>query len=187
MDDNNIEIIETTSSKKEVPKRLVNLLFGTVDIDDVGSRVLDDIIMPSIATMLYNSLDYLNRRILFPSEKPTIIKGDSLVGNNVTDYNGISKGRSVKVLKAKDRKRVRPLSFESRIKAVEVLDTLRKHIRSYGRVSVAILYDEVGIRATTADTKYGWYSLGHDAYISESINDGKRTYVLYMPEPEELD
>ena len=66
--------------------------------------------------------------------------------------------------------------LESRREAEEVLNRMEDLIDSYGVVSVADLYDLVGISGKYTDNKYGWTNL-RDADI-ERTRDG---YLLVFP------
>lgn len=71
--------------------------------------------------------------------------------------------------------------LDSRGDAEEVLDRLEESIKAYGMVSVADLYDLVGISGEFTDNKYGWYNLrGADV---QRVNNG---YWLKLPRAQAL-
>lgn len=72
--------------------------------------------------------------------------------------------------------------LDSRREAEEVLDRMEDLIDTYKIVSVADLYDLVGISGNYTDNKYGWTNL-RNAYV-ESHRDG---YSLKLPKPLPLD
>ena len=71
--------------------------------------------------------------------------------------------------------------LETRREAEEVLNRMEDLIDSYGVVSVADLYDLVGISGNYTDNKYGWMNL-RSAGI-ERTRDG---YMLLLPKVKPL-
>ena len=66
--------------------------------------------------------------------------------------------------------------FDTRKEAEEVLDRMDDLIDTYGVVSVADLYDLVGISGNYTDNKYGWTNL-RNADV-QRVRDG---YLLKLP------
>ena len=72
--------------------------------------------------------------------------------------------------------------LESRAEAEEVLNSMDDLLDRYGLVSVADLYDLVGITGNYTDNKYGWTSLRHASV--QRLRDG---YLLKLPRAIPLD
>lgn len=68
------------------------------------------------------------------------------------------------------------VTLESRADAEDVLDRLKEAINEYGSVSVADLYDLIGVTGEFTDNKYGWVNLAN-ADI-QRVRDG---YLLKLP------
>lgn len=68
------------------------------------------------------------------------------------------------------------LVFESRGDAEQVLDSLDELIETYGIVSVADLYDLVGLKSSFNDTRFGWTS-----FDSAVVVRGRYGYLLKLP------
>jgi hypothetical protein len=139
--------------------------------------------------------DYINQDVLIPAAKKAIVEMvDS--GINMLIY-GESKPRNkdrnnsrVSYTKYYERERdyergtrtrVRGYDYDdiildTRREAEEVLDRMQDLIDTYGMVSVADLYDLVGINGSYTDNKYGWTRL-RDADI-QRVRDG---YLLKLP------
>ena len=66
--------------------------------------------------------------------------------------------------------------LDTRREAEEVLDRMQDLIDSYGMVSVADLYDLVGINGSYTDNKYGWTHLRSTDV--QRVRDG---YLLKLP------
>ena len=71
--------------------------------------------------------------------------------------------------------------LETRGEATEVLDTMYNIISQYDSVSVADLFDAVGISSEFTDEKWGWTDL-HGADIRR-VHEG---YLLDLPRPQPL-
>lgn len=72
--------------------------------------------------------------------------------------------------------------LESRAEAEEVLNSMDDLLERYGLVSVADLYDLVGITGNYTDNKYGWTNLRHASV--QRLRDG---YLLKLPRAIPLD
>ena len=75
------------------------------------------------------------------------------------------------------RKNVDNIRFDSRETAEGVLKTLTEIINVYGFVTVADMYDLVGLNATYTEQKYGWVDLKEAKIVR--VRSG---YKLLMPE-----
>lgn len=72
--------------------------------------------------------------------------------------------------------------LESRAEAEEVLNSMDELLERYGLVSIADLYDLVGITGNYTDNKYGWTNLRHASV--QRLRDG---YLLKLPRAIPLD
>ena len=66
--------------------------------------------------------------------------------------------------------------LDTRREAEEVLDRMQDLIDNYGMVSVADLYDLVGINGSYTDNKYGWTHLR-----SADVQHVREGYLLKLP------
>lgn len=74
------------------------------------------------------------------------------------------------------------VTLDSRGEAEEVLSRMDELIDTYGMVSVADLYDLVGVTGTYTDNKYGWTNIRNAEPIR--VRDG---YMLKLPKAGPLD
>lgn len=74
------------------------------------------------------------------------------------------------------------LIFETRGEAEEVLTNLLDIIADYQVVSVADLYDLVGITAPFTANRYGWTELG-----SANVSRIREGYIINLPKPKAID
>lgn len=153
-----------------------------------------------ISEDISNVKDYIIYDVLLPAAKKTI---SEIVSNGIDmilygETRSKSKSRGSKVSYSKyyeDRdddyrrsSRRRAVGYdyedvilESRREAEEVLNRMEDLIDTYGVVSVADLYDLVGISGNYTDNKYGWTNL-RSAGV-ERTRDG---YLIYLPKVKPL-
>lgn len=139
--------------------------------------------------------DYILMEVLLPAAKKAI---SDIVTNGIDmllygETRSKSKGRESRVSYTKyyDRERDydRPsrtrgrygydyddIILDTRKEAEEVLDRMDDLIDTYGMVSVADLYDLVGVSGNYTDNKYGWTNL-RNADV-QRVRDG---YLLKLP------
>ena len=165
-------IAQAKTKKKSEAKKLVGA-FVQEDVTSVKDYIINDVLIPAakkaITDIITNGIEML------------------LYG----ETRSKSKDRSTKVSYTKyyDRDYDRParsrgrygydyddIILDTRKEAEEVLDRMDDLIDSYGVVSVADLYDLVGISGNYTDNKYGWTNL-RNADV-QRVRDG---YLLKLP------
>ena len=106
------------------------------------------------------------------------------------DENGkaIATGIAAKVIdfifdeyepKTHDKK---PLSFETRREANEVIGELKAIINDYGYATVADIYDLVGVNPSYKDNVYGWKDLDKAKVKRKKVKD----YRVVLPKPHKV-
>lgn len=149
-----------------------------------------------IAEDITSVKDYIIMEVLLPAAKKAI---SDIVTNGIDmilygETRSKSKSRESRVsytsyYKDRDRDYDRPsrsrgrygydyddIILDTRKEAEEVLDRMDDLIDTYGMVSVADLYDLVGISGNYTDNKYGWTNL-RNADV-QRVRDG---YLLKLP------
>lgn len=176
-EDKKIEKVATgkVKTKKKSGANKLSEVFVTEDISSVKDYILYDVLLPAakktISEIVSNGIDML----LYGETKSKSKSRGSKVSyskyydDREDDYRRSSRRRAV----GYDYEDV---ILESRREAEEVLNRMEDLIDSYGVVSVADLYDLVGISGKYTDNKYGWTNL-RDADI-ERTRDG---YLLVFP------
>lgn len=153
--------------------------FISEDIHNVKSYVITDVLIPSvkraISEMVTNGIDM----ILYGSTggRSKRSSADRVSYRNYYDRRDDDRYRD------RDRDRVRTSAYsfddivlDSRGEAEEVLARMDELIDQYGIVSVADLYDLVGITGNYTDNKYGWTNIRNAEPIR--VRDG---YMLRLP------
>lgn len=153
--------------------------FISEDIHNVKSYVITDVLIPSvkraISEMVTNGIDM----ILYGSTggRSKRSSADRVSYRNYYDRRDDDRHRD------RDRDRVRTSAYsfddivlDSRGEAEEVLARMDELIDQYGIVSVADLYDLVGVSGNYTDNKYGWTNIRNAEPIR--VRDG---YMLRLP------
>lgn len=170
-------------TKKKSGANKVADVFISEDISNVKDYILYDVLLPAakktISEIVSNGIDM----ILYGETKP---KSKSR-GTKVS-YNRYYDDRDDDYRRRDSSRRARVLGYdyedvilESRTEAEEVLNRMEDLIDTYGVVSVADLYDLVGISGNYTDNKYGWTNL-RTAGI-ERTRDG---YLIVLPKVKPL-
>ena len=151
--------------------------FISEDIHNVKSYVITDVLIPSIkraiSEMVTNGIDM----ILYGSTGGRSKRSSA----DRVSYRNYYDRRDDDRYHDRDRVRTSPYSFDdivldSRGEAEEVIARMDELIDQYGIVSVADLYDLVGVSGNYTDNKYGWTNIRNAEPIR--VRDG---YMLRLP------
>lgn len=185
MENKKVEKVATgkVKTKKKSSANKFADVFISEDMGNVKDYILYDVLLPAakktISEIVSNGIDM----ILYGETKP---KSKSR-GTKVS-YNRYYDDRDDDYRRRDSSRRARVLGYdyedvilESRTEAEEVLNRMEDLIDTYGVVSVADLYDLVGISGNYTDNKYGWTNL-RTAGI-ERTRDG---YLIVLPKVKPL-
>lgn len=159
--------VKQIAHAKERKKNKVIETFFPGNVENVGSYIFTEAIVPAIKKAALDGISM----ILF---------GNTNYSNGKSKSNGVS---YVSYNKMSDKKysnersySVRDIILESRGECEEVIDAMDDIIDRYDCVTVADLYDLVGISGEFTDNKYGWYSTNRMDTIR--VREG---YLLKLP------
>lgn len=153
-------IEKVVTGKVKVEKNKVHKftdIFIAEDIENVKSYLLMDVLVPTIRNtivdMIINGAQMIflgrtgGRGSRYPADKYSYTKY----------YKGDN--RQYEDAQVRTRHSYDNITIESRGEAEMVLDRLIEQLEDYGMVSIADLYQLVGITAEHTDYKYGWTDL----------------------------
>lgn len=164
----------SVKTKKRNGVRTIADAFIPEDISNVKQYILTDIILPTIKKMFYNifqnSLDAIFGEI--GRSKP------STTASRVSyrSYYEPERKRDVYSPTMRNGYSYDDIILENRGEAEDVILRMEEIIEVYGIVSVADLYDLVGIAGNHTDNKYGWTDI-HSAQVVR-VRDG---YLIKLP------
>lgn len=173
--------------KKGLGSKLKDLFFGE-DLKTSVENTVTDILVPAAKDAVSDAITGTVETLLFGraggrrySRRPSAFSDYRPKVNYASPFRD-----------ERDRDRERPyrsaraslndIILESRGEAEHVLDILLEQIERYDKVSVADLYEAVGVIGNYTDNNYGWTELG-SARI-QRVRDG---YMLNLPDPILLD
>ena len=168
----------TVKTKKKGELSKLSSIFFPEDIKNVRSYVFMDVIVPAvkkaISDIVTTGIDMLiygsagrGGRNSSPSSK---VSYRSYYDRKSDDRFGASESRTRTGYNYDD------ITFDNRGEAEEVLMRMSELIDTYGVVSVADLYDLVGVTGSYTDNKYGWTNVRNAEVIR--VRDG---YMLKLP------
>lgn len=158
-------------------------VFVAEDMDSVKSYIFMDVLVPAIkkaiSDIVTNGIDML----LYGENGSTKSKSTASKVSYRSYYDQRNNDRE-QYARAYPRRGYDfdDVVVETRGEAEEVLTRLDEALATYKTVSIADLYDLVGITAQYTDNKYGWTDI-HSAQVVR-IRDG---YLIKMPRPMPLD
>ncbi len=161
-------------SAKTRKKKGVHKLAGVFlsdDVDHVKSYILEDILLPAIKDFILDTV----KALLGVSGRT----GKSSTASKVSYrsyYDKENDRRSDRFPKARTGYDYDDIVLDNRGEAEDVLSRMDELISVYGLVSVADLYDLVGVTGNYTDNKYGWTDIRSASVIK--VRDG---YMLKLP------
>jgi hypothetical protein len=168
--------------KKTLGKRFSETFLGG-DARGAGSYVMFDVLLPALRDMVADTVTMgIERMVYGDAARPrnSRVRG-GVVGH--TAYNRVSAGLRIdpREAAAQGRSRRAGHSFDdivvdTRIEAEEVVNSMFNHLNKYEQVSLATLYDFVGIQWNYIDQKWGWVDLA-----GTDIRRTRDGYLLKFP------
>lgn len=162
-----------TRKKNDIQRFAGN--FIAEDVRSVKDYIIQDVLIPAAKKAIVEMVDSGINMLIYGESKP---RNKDRNGSRVSYTKYYERERDYE---RGTRTRVRGYDYDdiildTRREAEEVLDRMQDLIDTYGMVSVADLYDLVGINGSYTDNKYGWTRL-RDADV-QRVRDG---YLLKLP------
>ena len=164
-----------TKKKSEIQK--LGSIFISEDVNNVKDYILMDVLVPSIKNAIYELVTGSLDMIFFNGQGNLKKKSQSSTVSYSRYYDqkrdtdrGYSGTRTATGYDYND------IILETRGEAEDVLDRMSELIDTYGQVTVADLYDLVGITGNYTDNKYGWVNIRNAEPIR--VRNG---YLLKLP------
>lgn len=171
-------VAKAKTKKKSEVKKFADV-FIAEDITSVKDYVVNDVLIPAakkaISDIITNGVDM----ILYGEAKGRDRRRDGGSRVSYTKYYERDRDRDRDYDRSRTRRSVYDyddIILDTRGEAEDVLNRMDDLIDAYGMVSVADLYDLVGISGNYTDNKYGWTNL-RNAEVRRT-RDG---YLLKLP------
>jgi hypothetical protein len=174
----------TAKVKKKSEIRKFTDVFISEDSSSVKSYIFADVFVPAVKKLISDIVKDGIEMILYGG---TSRKGDrsDRFGAGYISYNKYSDRRDDRrpnYSRSQSRLNYDDIILETRGEAEEVLSRLDELIDMYGVVSIADLYDLVGISCSYTFEKYGWTNIRNAEIVR--VRDG---YLLKLPKVGPID
>lgn len=165
----------TAKVKKKSGVHKLADIFISEDIKNVKSYAVMDVLVPAvkkaISDIVKDGID-----MIFYGGKTKRSGGGSVAGRiSYADYYNRDSGRPVENA-TRSGYCPNDVVVETRGEAEEVIDRMNELIGEYGEVSVADLYDLVGVTGNYTDNNYGWTNITNAEPVR--VNGG---YLISLP------
>ena len=185
------KIISGHAMQRKTPlsRKIAETLTGD-DAQTVGGYVLFEVIIPALKSMLSEVASQGVERLLFGETRPRSSSSYGRPGATRTNYDRMYQPphrdeprRSTHVpQRTRSSTALGEVILRSRGDAEDVIDALGALLEQYDVVTVADLYELVGVTGSFTDDKWGWTDL-RGARISR-VREG---YLLDLPRPQSID
>lgn len=172
----------TVKTKKKSEIHKFTDIFVAEDVGNVKSYLIQDLLIPSIKNTILD-LIIEGATIIFKGESGRSKKRSSVDYVSYRNYADRDRRDDQRYSRAKSSYGYDDIILESRGEAEEVLTRMDELIDTYGFVTVADLYDLVGMTCNYTDNKYGWTNLR----TAEPVRVRGGDYMLRLPKAYTID
>lgn len=185
------KVVTGTATKRKIPlSRKIIETFAGDSAHNVGQYIMFDVIVPAIKVMISDAISQGFERLLFGGAARGRPSGAGYRPKQHTSYQGMFVGNSQNgrgstreiSTRASATHNFDEVILDSRDEANNVLEVLEEAIKEFGVVTVADLYDTVGVTGNWADNQWGWTDL-RDAEV-RLVRGGK--YIINLPSTEPI-
>ena len=176
-----VEKVISGSAKPKKKNKFTDVLISE-DVNNVKSYILMDVLIPAvkkaISDIITNGID-----MLLYGEAGRNKKNSNASKVSYRSYYENDRGRELTLPHGgRNSYNYDEITINNRGDAEEVLSRMDELISTYGLVSVADLYDLVGMTGNYTDNKYGWTDIRSASVVR--VRDG---YLLKLPKALPLD
>lgn len=179
----NIEKIVNDNSKVTVKKRSEVKKFADVfiaeDIHSIKNSIINDILIPSFKKLISDTIKNGIDMMLYGGTT-SAQRNSSNRASKVSYRSYYDEPNTTRTIR--QTYNYNEILFDERGEAESVLDRMIEIISNYDSVSVADLYDLVGVTGSHTDNKYGWKNLSSASVVREQGG-----YIIKLPKPNPLD
>lgn len=165
----------TVKVKKKSEIHKIKDIFVSEDASNIKSYILNDVLIPTIKQTISDIVKNVIDMTLFGGNGS---KGRNSIASTVSYRNYYDRGNSIQrgTTRTTTGYNYDDITIDSRGEAEEVLTRMDELISCYGVVSVADLYDLIGVTGSYTDNKYGWTNIRNARVVR--ANGGGWTFDL---------
>ena len=176
---------DATLRKKPLGRKFMDTFMGA-DLKSVMQYVISDVLAPAAKDMIVEAGSQGLERMIFGDTNPRRRSAGGITPTGHINYNRMGKSSRGTSGPVQSRVRTRhafdEVVLQSRAEGQEVLSRMYDILSKYESVTVADLYELVGLRGDHTDLKWGWTDL-HGASVDRLRSGG---FLLDLPQPESL-
>jgi hypothetical protein len=170
------KVIKGNATTRKNEMRRLTDVFISEDVKNVKEYLIMDVLVPTIKKTIVDVVTDSVSMIFGMSprrgdSKSSKVSYDRFYNRNESDRNAASSNRTRNGYSYDD------IALESRQEAEEVLTRMDELVDTYGEVTVADLYDLVGVTCEFTDNNYGWTNIRNAKVVR--LRDGK--YMIDLP------
>lgn len=169
-------IAGTVKSKKKNEIQKFADVFISEDVTNVKSYILLDVLVPAIKKAISDIVTNGIDMILYGESNRTKSNSAASKVSYRSYYDGGNGRRDYSAARTKTGYNYDDIILDNRGEAEDVLSRMDELISTYGVVSVADLYDLVGVTGNYTDNKYGWTDIRSAQVVR--VRDG---YLIKLP------
>lgn len=159
----------SVKSKKKNGVQKIARVFVPEDVENVKTYIIEDIVVPAVKDIILDAV-----RVFLGIDKRS---GKGSAASKVAYRSCYDKDRQKNsVARTRVGYDYDDIILDNRGEAEEVLTRMDELIDEYGLVSVADLYDLVGVTGNYTDNKYGWTDIRSASVVR--VRDG---YMIKLP------
>lgn len=165
----------TVKVKKKSEIHKIKDIFVSEDAGNIKSYILNDVLIPTIKQTISDIVKNVIDMTLFGGNGS---KGRNSIASTVSYRSYYDRGNSIQrgTTRTTTGYNYDDITIDSRGEAEEVLTRMDELISCYGVVSVADLYDLIGVTGSYTDNKYGWTNIRNARVVR--ANGGGWTFDL---------
>lgn len=168
-----------TKKKSELRKLADSFIYD--DIKSIRSYIVDDILIPTAKKAISDIIRIGTDMLLF-GESGREKNRSSSSRVSYRDYYDSSRRRDDRSYqRARTGYDYDDILYENRGEAEAVLERMDELVETYGRVSIADMYDLSDLTCNYTDNNYGWFDIRNASV--ERVRDG---YIIKMPRAKSL-
>ena len=177
---------EVKKRSKPLGKRFKETFVGG-DIKEATGYVITDVVMPGIRDMVFESIMNGAKRFLygttFTPSRTQNSKNSRFSYNNPISRMAVDPRDSVMLPKQSPHRarEAGEIVLQQKVDADQALDQMMTILSMYDVVSLADLYETLGLQSSHTDNKWGWTSLAGSKVVQ--IREG---YLLDLPPMEAI-
>lgn len=179
----NIEkVVKGTVVKKKNGVRKFTDIFISEDIENVKSYVFMEVLVPAVKKAISDIVTDGIDMILYGSTGGNRKRSTNASYVSYRSYSDNKNDRHYDSMNSRSGYSYDDIILNTRAEAEEVLLSMNELLDKYGVVSVADLYDLVGVTGNYTDNRYGWTNIRNAEVVH--VRDG---YLLKFPRAKLID